>query len=161
MFCVAVLLATAVRASPIDADETEGEIVSSEIAVEPENEAVLVVNDEQLSEDAIDPEEPSEVAEKNVVEEENVDNEESVAEQENVAEETIDEVIEDSEGEAVPYQQDDDDEAREEEPAQEVEEAEEEEVDEKLSQMQWERIAGVEIPLCAQHTDEQHPLLLR
>lgn len=139
MFCVAILLATAVKASPVDVDESETEIVSSEVVAEPESDAVIVDNDEPFSQKVVVQEEPTEV-------------------EEVVEDKAIDEVINESEGEvAIPFQQESGVEPVHDEKALE----EEDETEEIITPEKWERIAGIEIPLCAQHTDERHPLHLR
>lgn len=133
MFCVAILLATAVKSSPVDIDEVEAHNINDESVAEPETDAIIADNDEKFSQKALEPEEPA-------VADEIVEGEESIPEL----------INEDS----AQYQQKDDEEA-----VQNEEELEEEE--EKMTPEQWERIAGIEHPLCEQHTDEFHPLHLR
>ena len=141
VFCVAILLATAVKASPVDVDEAEAEIVeNNEVSAEQEPDAIIADNDEQFSENVVEPEEQVAV-------------DEFIPKA--VEEETIAEVI-DGAGEevAVPYQEDTADE-------EDDQDENKDDDDDEITAEQWERIAGLEIPLCAQHTDEQHPLLLR
>lgn len=138
MFCVAILLAAAVQASPVNVDEIGEEVVNNEIAAEQEPEETVV--DEAA---------PEEVAKIEEVEEMN---------NEVLEEETIFHLInEHSENEvAVPYDG-------------EVDESlvgesflnDEDDTEEEMTLDEKERIVGIEIPLCAQHTDDRVALHLR
>lgn len=129
MFCVAVLLATAVKASPINIDEADSEIVNNE--VEPE----AVEADQWISDVEDAPEEinePVDVPEETPVEEAPLDD---IVEIEDLP-------IEDFQ-KAVPYDVIDE----EEEP--------------EMTQEEIEKTIGIEIPLCAQYTDDRVALHLR
>lgn len=150
MFCVAIFLAAAVQSSPINVDETDAEVVNNEIAAEPESEQQAFNVDEETvneEEQPVDVEEPAE-ANENVEEVNDVAGEETIVHLKNELSE--DEV-------AVPYGSEVD-EGVEGEAFIDDEESEEEE---EMTPEEKERIVGIEIPLCAQYSDDQVALHLR
>jgi hypothetical protein len=160
VFCVAILVVTAVKASPVDVDETE--VVNHEIDPEPESDAVIIDHDEQFFQNIVEPEEEpaevDEVAEDEIVINESEDevgvpyhheNDKEEVDIENEVSDTFKQLVDDKEENEKPVQEENvfrkvyrDDSGNE------------------ITQDVWEKIAGVPIPLCSQHKDEFHPLHL-
>lgn len=174
MFCVTLLLAAAVTASPINVDEAEVEIneidVEAQVNLLPEVEPLS--EEENLAEN-LEPEAPVEEAQVdplpqeenlvehlepetfNVAEEVDEKEEESLIEEiiqenslENEVESEKSEINEDSEPEAVPYGED------------EVK-ALEIEVEPELTQEEKEKMYGIPIDLCNLYNHPRFPLHLR
>lgn len=142
VFCVAILLAAAVQASPVSVDEIGEEVVNNEIAAEPQ----------ELS-----------IAEETVVEEAAPEEEAKIEEVEDVKNEVLEDettfhlINEHSEDEvAVPYDGEGDESL-----SGESFLDDETDTEEEMTQDEKERIIGIEIPLCAQHTDDRVALHLR
>lgn len=160
VFCVAILLASAVQSSPIDVD-TDAEALDNELIVDQEiavvDETAEVADEANIAlevEPAPEPEQPIQMFSDDAQSAEKVvEQEEEAAEQNDVHENEVDETIvevinETSEDEvAVPYQEE---KAFEDYP---------EEVE--LTEEEKERIIGIEIPLCDQYFDSRVPLHLR
>lgn len=141
MFCIAILLATAAKASPVNSDEVE--VSSNEINVEDLSEDVEVHVD-PLPEVHDDPvPEPFQVVEEEVEKQEESLDEEIM--HENEVENENSELIGDEEPEAMPY--DDEEKADDEMP--------------KLTPEQMEVVYGIEIDLCNLYPEMKNPLHLR